>query len=324
MQPAIAFQLLTTGITGLSPLERAFALVDAGRVPAAYLQDVWRLVGQHRLTVDEFSGVTSRLLAAAAGGDGAAGQGAIDVLSMQIHMSRQDRPDATVFEPDQLSLVQTVLETTLTLDVGRQVWAWTELLQELGQSLPEVAIRLAVAALMSENSIPLSHSLERYLPEAARRHPQTMMNELGRGLLTPVAGWRIRLHGLSPVIAALPFEITRAWVEQRGLDAARALARLLPAPYLHEGVAVVPELSEFVLDRFGEDRRVFGEFCAGVASYDMRSGDIAAQYDQDASLARAFFTHRCRRIREWATHAEQSARAYADLFRAEDEAFEAP
>jgi hypothetical protein len=323
-QPLLAFQLLTTGFPGLCPLARAFALVDAGRIPAAFLRETWRLVGNRRLDADELSGVLTRLLAAVQTGDVAAGQGAIDVLSMQIHTSSNADSDATVFEPDQLPLVQTVLETTLPINLGQEAWAWGELVQELGRSRPEVAIRLGVAPLMSENSVQLSHSLERYLPEAAQRHPQTMMDELGRGLLTPVLGWRIRIHQLTPVIAAIPFAISRAWVEQHGLDGARALARLLPAPQLHEGAAIVPELTEFVLDRFGDDRQVFGEFCAGAASHGMRSGDIAAQYDQDAVVARAFFTHRCRWIREWAIMAERGARADADWFRADDEAMEAP
>jgi hypothetical protein len=171
-QPLLAYQLLTTGFPGLCPLERAFALVDAGQIPAAYLREVWRLVGNRALRADELSGVLTRLLAAVQTGDVAAGQGAIDALSMQIHTSRHAHPEATVFEPGQLPLVLTALEATLPIDLGREAWAWGELVQELGRSRPEIAIRLGVAALMSENSVHLSYSIERYLPEAAQRHPR--------------------------------------------------------------------------------------------------------------------------------------------------------
>src|SRR5262249_13009115 len=43
--PRLAFELLTTGFPALRPLARAFDLVDAGRIPAFYLREAWRLVG---------------------------------------------------------------------------------------------------------------------------------------------------------------------------------------------------------------------------------------------------------------------------------------
>jgi hypothetical protein len=194
----------------------------------------------------------------------------------------------------------------------------------MGQSDPLAAIRLAVRALGSEHSIRLSDPVERYLADAAHYHPQAVMGELGVGLLTPGTGWRLSFGDLVPVVAALPPAIARAWVERHDLDGARSLARLLAVPHLSDGVPKVPELTEFVLDRYGQDDRVFQEFCAGAASHGIRSGDIAGQYDQDAEVARHFLTHRCRAIREWARGAEQRARAHADWFRRDDEQLEAP
>jgi hypothetical protein len=220
--------------------------------------------------------------------------------------------------------VREILESTLPLNLGREGWAWGEVVAALGQSDPPAAIRLAVRALGAENSIGLSHPVERYLADAAQRYPQTVMAELGAGLLAPATGWRLRLNDLVPVVAALPPATPRAWVEQLGLDGARSLARLLPAPHLVDGVPTVPELTEFVLDRYGQDDRVFREFCAGAGSHGVRSGDIAGQYDRDAEVARKFLTHSCRAIREWAIQAEQIARAHADWLRKDDEEMEAP
>ena len=80
----------------------------------------------------------------------------------------------------------------------------------------------------------------------------------------------------------------------------------------------------FVLNNYGEDDCVFREFCAGIASHRWLSGDIAAHYDQEADEARAFLTHPCRWIREWASDAERTARRNADWFRADDEEIESP
>ncbi len=323
-QPELVFGLLVTGLPCLRPLDRAFALVDAGRIPPGYLRIAWRLVGSRPLTQSELAGVVHRLLPSIRAGEAPAGQAAIDVLSMQLHAARQARPDAPPFAPEEVPLVLDVLETSLAVDLGGEGWAWGQLVAAISETHPQPAARLAVAAIMSENHLRLSHEVEQYLATAARQHPLIIMQELGAGLLVPGTGWRLGLHDLAPVVAVLPPAITRAWVEEHGHEGARALARLLPPPELREGVPTVSELTAFVLERFGDDDRVFREFCAGAGEGGWRSGDIAGQYDQDARLARQFLTHPCRRIREWAQRADASARALAEWFRADDEEMEAP
>ena len=75
-----------------------------------------------------------------------------------------------------------------------------------------------------------------------------------------------------------PTDVITGWVKNNGVEAARALARSLPNPCLSpEGAHVVPELTAFVLEKYGHDDRVFDEFVAGVHSLQRYSGDIAAQ-----------------------------------------------
>jgi hypothetical protein len=183
---------------------------------------------------------------------------------------------------------------------------------------------LAVSALLTENRTRLLDVVERYLLEAAREHPERVMGEVGAGLSTPVTGWRLGLHELRPVLEVLPFSIVRAWVDEHGLLGARALSRLLPVSEVKDGVASVPEVTAYVMERWGDDKRVRGEFLAGAATHGWRSGDIARQYDRDAEDARRFLTHPCRWVQEWAVHAARDARAHADWFRADDEDLEAP
>jgi len=91
------------------------------------------------------------------------------------------------------------------------------------------------------------------------------------------------------------------WLREHGLEAARRIARHLPLPHLDsEGRPVVPPLTEFVLTEFEDDDWVFHEFCAGVHSFQMYSGDIAAQHEAEAAMAESFLNHPARRIREWA------------------------
>jgi hypothetical protein len=118
--PHLAFELLTTGFPALHPLARAFDLIDAGRIPAFYLREVWRLVGFRPLAPDEFPDVLGRLLAPIRAGDEAAARAAIDILSMHIHNSREARAGGPAFAPEQLSLVGDVLAGTLPLNLGRE------------------------------------------------------------------------------------------------------------------------------------------------------------------------------------------------------------
>jgi hypothetical protein len=320
----LAFNLLMTGIPSLDPLRRIFELVDSGRIPVAYLSEIWRLRDDRSLTPENFREALTRLLPAVQNNNVAASQGAVDLISMQMHASRRATPDSPAFDAHAVPMVRNILEASLACELGRQGHAWGDLVAEVGRVDPGAAIQLAVAALLTVNHLRMSDTIERYLANAARHHPQLVMDALGGGLLTPSIGWRLGLHELKPAVAVLPLSLVRGWVEQHGLPAARAIARLLPAPEIRDGMPVVPELTEFLLDRFGDDRRIFAEFCAGVDSGGWRSGDIAGQYDRDAEVARHFLTHRCRWIREWASRAEQSARRHAELFRVDDEDFEAP
>jgi hypothetical protein len=81
----------------------------------------------------------------------------------------------------------------------------------------------------------------------------------------------------------------------------------------------VPELTAFVLSHFESDDRTFHEFCAGVHSFEIMSGDIAQKYEEDARTAAKFQGHPIRRIAEWATHEVAFARREAEAWRQCDE-----
>ncbi len=74
---------------------------------------------------------------------------------------------------------------------------------------------------------------------------------------------------------------------------------------------MVPAFTEWLLTRFETDDRVFHEFAAGTNSFKVYSGDIAAEHEAEAAVARRFLNHPARRIREWAAVEEQSAREEA-------------
>ena len=72
-----------------------------------------------------------------------------------------------------------------------------------------------------------------------------------------------------------------------------------PPPHIDsDDHAVVPAFTEWLLTRFETDDRVFHEFAAGWDRFKVYSGDIAAEHEAEAAVARRFLNHPARRIRE--------------------------
>jgi hypothetical protein len=74
-------------------------------------------------------------------------------------------------------------------------------------------------------------------------------------------------------------------------------------------------LTEYVLSKFDEDKRVFNEFVAGVHSLQSYMGDIAGQKQQEADMAKQFLRHPLRRVREWAQIEILDAESQAKFWR---------
>lgn len=102
----------------------------------------------------------------------------------------------------------------------------------------------------------------------------------------------------------------------QSVEAARRIARQLPSPYLSEdGTPVVPPLTLYVLSTFGDDKRVFGEFVAGVHSFQSYMGDIAGQHLKEAEIARKFLTYPLPKIQEWAQLEIMDAESQANYWK---------
>lgn len=321
--PELAFDLLQSINCVMGPLDRALAMVDANLIPVTHLRVVFLLVGTRELTAQELQAVLIRLLNAADAGNVHAAGVALKVSTSQIHACRRSRTGVAVFSETQLPIVCRVMEASLTADLGREEYAWGEVLGELGRIDVGQALELAISALTSHNSVSLADAVKGFLTRAASDHPETVMDALGGGLLQIPGGLRMRYHDLTQVFEAIPIGTVRQWLDRHGLDGARAIARLLPAPTLRDGVLTVPELTSAVMDHYGDDEDVLDDFNAGT-NYHVGSGDITELYDADTTAARAFRTHSTRWVREWAARSEQVARGSADWWRRRDEEFEAP
>jgi hypothetical protein len=106
------------------------------------------------------------------------------------------------------------------------------------------------------------------------------------------------------------------------IESRRVLARFLPAPYYNNDMPVFPKITRFILEKYGEDDDLFNEFCSGLHSLQMYSGDISGQHKKEAELAKTFFTDGNKIIKKWA-HCEHShAIAQAEYWKRLDEEIE--
>jgi len=198
---------------------------------------------------------------------------------------------------------------------------WDEVLEAMLQIDAAFIIGLAVNALLAADH-ELMSAAEKVLATAAEHHALDVLKQI-----TPVLGdrdkaWRFRIFRYGTFVKALPSESVRQWLDETGVEGARVLARSLPGPFLNDaGQPIVPEPTLTVLTRFGNDKAVFKQFCMGVHSFQMYSGDIAAEHEQEAQAAECFLNHELPVIRKWAQAEIASAKFDAEEARQEEEEF---
>ncbi len=217
-----------------------------------------------------------------------------------------------------VSAVWRVLE--LAIDgAGAESHSWAPLLRRLSESDLERAVRLVCTATV-RGDFSIRDDAAKELSMYITRDPSLVLKVLGPMLLEPDGAMRFSIGRSASVLNALPYDLLTEWIVTHGVTAARVVATHLPPPYVDtEGTPVVPPLTEFVLQRFGDDQRVVSSFSAGRHSFQMYSGDIAGQHEREAAIAERFLAHAIRGIREWAALEAQSSRRSAQRWLERDE-----
>lgn len=319
LAPAAAAEVAMSGGRATHALGRALALFDAGRLPATYLYDANFATGRDELPVGDLLALLGRLATAAEGGDAVALRVGLDALGRRLPY--EDGPAADPLLADHPALTAVawrLLDAAGDGTPAQAVW-WGSVLAHLGRLAPDRAARYA-ARVMAEGTLDTEGEAGRVLLGVADSHADAVMAALGAVMLDERVGWKFMVGDVSALVDALPSAVVRAWIERAGVEGARRVARHLPAPRIDEGgEPAVPELTAWTLATFEDDDRTFDEFAAGTHSFDWYSGDIAAQHEQEAAVARRFLDHPLRRVREWARLEEQSATENARRTRIREE-----
>jgi hypothetical protein len=290
----LSFQIALAGGNHVGVFDRAVRLIKAGKIPPHYLRNFTHWVGDVRVTNDQVAEAV-RLLLPVANKDSSASDVMVDFLGARLHSGQLQ----ALLETDKELIWHAI--TVACHNPGREMFWLAKVLEKAAATDFPLAIRLACAGLVSEN-YELARGAEGLLAHWASQFPEEVMAGLGAMVLDERVGWKL-LASKMGVLNAIPPKIVIHWLESAGARGAQRIARHLPRPFVNaSGVAHVPELTEFVLSRFGDDDLTFKEFCAGTHHLQMYVGDIASQREAEAKSVRPFFNNKIKRIREWARY----------------------
>jgi hypothetical protein len=146
----------------------------------------------------------------------------------------------------------------------------------------------------------------------ASSNPALVMAKIGALMLSQDNAWRFSLKARGGVFHAMPVDVVAAWLDNAGIDGARAIASHLITPTVDSnGQAVVSPLTAFVLSRWGDDEEVFGRFTAATHHLQLYTGDMAANHRREAERARPLLSHPIAAIRRWAQHEVETGESQA-------------
>jgi hypothetical protein len=293
-KPLFSFQLALAGGERVNSFDRAVRLIAEGNLPPFHLRNFTHWVGRTPVTDAQVLIALRVLVPYVKAGDAFCSDVLMDFLGARLHAGRI----ADLLKADPTLFWTAVAEFTEHPGRQQSFW-WGRVLQFAAPSDPRLAIRLGCKGLVSRN-FALSEEASGLLASWASNYPAEVMSEIGSIMLDQKVGLTFFISKF-PIFSALSPEVVIGWLTEVGPTGARLIARHLPPPFLdNAGKPIVPDLTAWVLSKFEQDNRVFAEFCAGVHSFQMYTGDVALVHESEATMARKFFSHPLRRIREWA------------------------
>ena len=312
--PEIGYELYLAGGKLTNAFQRTIQLVDDKKLSARYLGRFMLGFAGRDLTLEELTQILERLLDGLGKGDSAVIHISLQFLAFRLN-DESKKGEKSILEQSYIrDFAWRLVEVSSVNGVEDSYW-WIEIIKALASYDAERAVKIASHGFVGE-SIDHEDDCKEFLISIAEENPELVMRHVGELILEDSTGWAFISGRYRSFIQSLPSETVINWIEAHGIKAARKLAGNLPTPFVDsEDNAVVPPLTEYVLETFEEDNETFDEFYIGVHNLQGYSGtidDIAAQHDQEAETAKKFFDHRLKRVREWAQLEEENARDRAD------------
>lgn len=310
--PTLAFDYALTIPVPSEAFGRWLRLCDSGKIPAHYVEGlIYRFQGE--LNVDLLKKALPRLLAALPT-QARSGSAALNLIHQWLDQNTRAKT-AIDLHDDVWCLVSQVLARVVPNE-AMEGYYWTEIMKLYSRVCPKEAVKIACGVL--DEDLTVQETAQELLILLAKEQPEVVMNALGDVLLKEQNAWKLEIRGFGGLLMSLPQDIILSWLDKAQVEGARKIASNLPRPYVNaDGKAIVPTLTEQVLERFGNDEKVARQFVcgSGIRSY---SGDIAGQRLQEAAVASKFLQHRIPAVREWARIEKQMSEHEAARWQQED------
>ena len=318
--PSLSFELSIAVGDKTNALQRALRLVDTKKINVGFLSSFISGIGSRQLNEAEFLEILKRYVFAIENGESEYNRGALLFVAHRLDEEKEIKKSPILNNDESVALFWRLIEA-VGKNVDRETYWWKKVMKVLALVDSDKAAEIAASFIVGEN-FQLRQDATEVLVDIAKKSPEIVINRLGKIILDKKKGVYFYIEKYSNLVQSLPEELLIDWIRTNGIEAARRIARHLAPPYLtKKGEPVVPPLTEFVLRHFEDNDRVFKEFCAGVHSFEIYSGDIEAQHKKEAEIARKFLGHSLKRIREWAQNEEKSALYMARMSKQEEEEF---
>jgi hypothetical protein len=299
--PEMAVDILVSGGDRFDALNRVIRLVESHAVSPRFLATFAMGIGRRELSVEEVGRLLPYFVDAAIAADADTARAGVRFLFAYLMYEKRRAPQSCLEEEDVRYHAWRLVDTALPYVETRIACEWSQLVEQLAAYDLRRGATLLGRALLSE-SLEVERQAQKQLIELASQDPDSVMEACGQALLDPTRGWRLQMLVLRDLVGRIPARAVFAWVRKHGVDAARAIGRHLPPPFLDaEGRPVVPEILDVILQEYDDDR-VLSNFVAGAHSGESWRGDGSEQLRSEAEDARQFLRHPNRRIRQWARH----------------------
>jgi hypothetical protein len=312
--PILGFAVMLPAGDAVGSFARAIRGVASGVLPTGALRSLAVWNGGRRTNREEMVEAVNLLRDKAELGDESAAAVALEFL--QFRLMNETERNATdllqeVFAEDRLETVLNILRFAVK---HARPWshAFSRIFQIAAPASSQVACSI-VGTMLTSKEYAISQEGESVLSFCAEHFPGQMMSVIGELMLSKDnnAYFYLRKFPLSTI----PDSILEDWIKVAGIEGARVLVRHLPGPYVAADGPQIPYITNLVLEKYGNDQRVFSAFVAGIHSFRSFTGSLADVRENDIAVAELFRGSANDAIARWAEIEIASARRQSDEFR---------
>jgi len=317
--PILAFNVMTPSGDFVEAFDRAITGVREKKIPAGFLRTFAAWNGRRHTWPIETRMAAQTLLEATRDGDEYAADSGIEFIVFLL-MRATDSPDKLVwlqkvFNDESLDVIFGLLEQA-TLKTRKLSHSFPQIFARVLPANPDRATSILIQ-MMKSDDYETSQAAAGLFATVAAVRPQELMDGIGRLMLSEEKNYSF-LFRKYPIVS-LPDNVVIQWLEKHGLDGARLLARHVPGPFMGSNGPDLNPITRFILERHGNDDRVFSNWVAGMHTGGAFAGSIADHMERRASMAEPFINFPIEAVRRWARGEIMFADTNVENFRLEEE-----